>query len=167
MEYVEFDIDFINSRSPYKVRRTGGLSCRFDADNGLTYEVGFTEDYNLRDEGVFQFFITEINKSTSYKDDKVRQTIWIVIEEFFRCNQSVMIYICDINDGRQGVRNRLFAYWFEEYEHKEDYSFVPESLTVDGISYFASIIVKKTHPEHNTIIKEFEEFAAQLKDKWE
>lgn len=52
------------------------------------------------------------------------QTLTAIIEEFFTCNNDVMLYIAETGDGKQKFRNRLFVIWFNTYQHRSDYVLV-------------------------------------------
>ena len=133
----------INSRSPYQVQSGNGYSFSFRTRFGHTYEVGFTEDYMLSDDGlVFQFFITCLDTEHPPKDSKVRDTITIILEEFFRNESVCLVYICDTHDGRQSARQRLFASWFSQYHLRDQYMFSEKCLRLDGIQYFVSLICR-------------------------
>lgn len=91
---------------------------------GLVYEVGFVEDYTFFDKNTYQFFIVEKNGSRFLKDPLVKETVWAIIEVFFRENSNVLLYVCDTSDGRQASRDRLFDIWFYEYEKQEEYIYI-------------------------------------------
>lgn len=51
-------IEQINQISPYKVEAASdGNSLIFHTQYGLTYEVGFVEDYTFFDENAYQFLL--------------------------------------------------------------------------------------------------------------
>lgn len=86
---------------------------RFITDHALVYEAGFIEDYSLVEEDGYQFYLKEITGKSADADPKIMQTIWAVFEEFFAQNESVVLYICDITDGHQAARARIFANFME------------------------------------------------------
>ncbi|MDO4181904.1 MAG: DUF6169 family protein, partial [Bacteroidales bacterium] len=84
----------------------------------MIYEVGFVEDYTFMDSGAYQFYILEMTGSRFKEDPFVKQTICTIIEVFFEENDLVLLYICDMSDGKQSIRNRLFSKWYHEYENR-------------------------------------------------
>ena len=100
-------IEQINRISPYKVEiASDGNSLLFHTRYGLV------EDYTFFDKNTYQFFIVEKNGSRFLKDPLVKETVWAIIEVFFRENSNVLLYVCDTSDGRQASRDRLFDIWF-------------------------------------------------------
>lgn len=53
------------------------------------------EDYTFFDKNTYQFFIVEKNGSRFLKDPLVKETVWAIIEVFFRENSNVLLYVCD------------------------------------------------------------------------
>lgn len=155
----------INSLSPYKVFLKDNGSLCFKTQSGSVYEVGFVEDYTFMDENAYQFFIMELEGNHSVKDEWVRQTIWVIIETFFLENNPVVLYICDMSDGKQAVRNRLFSMWYYEYENKNDFTFLSTRVEVEETDYYASVIIKNSNPQLEEIIESFEMFIQELKEK--
>ena len=155
----------INAFSPYKVFLKDNGSLCFKTQSGSVYEVGFVEDYTFMDENAYQFFIMELEGNHDVKDEWVRQTIWVIIETFFLENNPVVLYICDMSDGKQAVRNRLFSMWYYEYENKDDFTFLSARVEVEKTDYFASVIIKNSNPQLEEIIESFEIFINDLKEK--
>lgn len=155
----------INTFSPYKVFLKDNGSLCFKTQSGSVYEVGFVEDYTFMDENAYQFFIMELEGNHAVKDEWVRQTIWVIIETFFLENNPVVLYICDMSDGKQAVRNRLFSMWYYEYENKDDFTFLSARVEVEETDYFASVIIKNSNPQLEEIIESFEMFIKDLKEK--
>ena len=159
-------IEQINRISPYKVEiASDGNSLLFHTRYGLVYEVGFVEDYTFFDKNTYQFFIVEKNGSRFLKDPLVKETVWAIIEVFFRENSNVLLYVCDTSDGRQASRDRLFDIWFYEYEKQEEYIHLTAKVESDSIYYFASVLLKITHPHLDEIKEAFDVFTEDMKDK--
>ena len=94
-------------------------------------------------------------------------TVAAIIEEFFVKNQSVMLYICDTSDGRPAARDRKFLNWFEVAENKKKYTLLHCTAIFDGIGYFTAILLKNDNPDLEDIIKAFEDYKQQIKDKFD
>lgn len=54
-------------------------------------------------------------------DPKFKATLIAIVEEFFRQNNDVMLYVTETKDLKQASRNRLFVRWFNTYKHHELY----------------------------------------------
>lgn len=155
----------INRTSSYYVGQHTPDSVRFSTTKGVYYEVGFTLDYSLGIEGVYQFYIKNINHLTAPRDEKVRETVIAVIEEFFRANEYAMLYVCDVSDGRQGVRNRLFQHWFEMYNHNGQYQLLSAEASFEGETYYASLLIHRQNPMFRQFAASFNLFEATLQQK--
>jgi hypothetical protein len=47
-------------------------------------------------------------------DSRVRNTIVAIMRQFVESNDSALYFVCDMSDGRQQNRFRLFSRWFNE-----------------------------------------------------
>lgn len=162
---MELSLERINAFSPYKVSLKDNGSLSFCTQYGSVYEVGFVEDYTFMDENAYQFFIIEVEGNHSAKDDLIRKTIWIIIETFFSENNPVVLYICDMSDGKQAVRNRLFSMWYHKYENKNNFTYLSTNVNIEETAYYASVIVKNSNPQLEEIKESFNIFIADLKEK--
>lgn len=138
-DVIDLPIERVNALSPYKVYINNNGSLGFETQYGSVYEVGFVEDYTFMDENAFQFFILESQGKHSVKDPLVRETIWVILETFFLENNPV-IFICDMSDGKQAIRNRLFSMWYYEYEQRESFTFLSTKVEVESTDYYASVL---------------------------
>lgn len=148
-----------NARSPYKATpaETEGFY-EFTTDYGVIYSVGFMPDDSIISRNTYQFIITNANNKPSPNDEKVKDAILLMIDEFFIADNNVLLYICETGDGRQAMRNRLFQYWFSQYEKKDEYTFLSSSVVdADGVMNYATVVVKNSNPYLAEAIKEFTE----------
>lgn len=144
---ISISITSINTRAPYLVQSENGYSFVFFTDWGHKYEIGFLEDYTLGDDGqIFQFFISALDNLRLRQDEKVKQTIIVVLEEFFKNDNVSILYICDSSDGRQAIRNRLFSIWFSRYSNRTLFSLEQRSLKVNDEKYFISLLSRNDCP---------------------
>ena len=156
----------INKKAPYQVVESGENSFSFTTQYGLVYNVGFCVDQSFLEEGVYQFYILNLDDSHFHQDDKVKDTIQAVIEVFFEMEPAVMLYICDIKDNRQAGRDRLFRLWFLEYANSANFTMVNENVTFDETTYYASILLRNDHPDYISIIQLFKDFVSDLPGKF-
>lgn len=155
----------VSTNAPYKVREAGIQKYEFDTDAGITYLVGFMEDSMVGEYESYQFYITNETGQQSPNDLKLWDTVFAIIEEFFRTNQSVMVYWCDTSDGQEAFRARLFSRKFHLYSGKERYIFKSIETNTEGIPYYAALIFRKDHPHAAEISSKIDFVVSELKDK--
>lgn len=156
---TSLSLDSINSIAPYQVTQSDKpFLFKFVSDFGIEFGVGFEKDELLRSSHVCQFAITNYEGKKSPRDNKVRETILAIVEEFFAKNQSALLYICETGDGKQMMRGRLFTYWFELYEQNDEFLMLPLSVCdEEGNENFAALIIRKDNPDFAHIVTEFTE----------
>lgn len=159
------DIAVINLNAPYSVQDAGNFRYRFTTDQGVTYMVGFMEDSMVEEYESYQFFITNETGEQSPNDNKLWETLILLIEEFFRLNQSVMVYWCDTSDGNEAPRARLFARKFNVYRGHDRFIFKSIETHTEGIPYYAALIFRKDHPHAEEISHKVDIVVEELKDK--
>lgn len=167
LDVIDLPIEQINALSPYKVHLKKNGSLGFKIQYGSIYEVGFVEDYTFMDENAYQFFILESQGNHSIKGPLVRETIWAIIELFLYQKNPIILYICDMSDGKQAIRNRLFSMWYYEYEQREEFTFLSAKVEVESTDYYASVIVKNSNPQLKEIKDSFNLFIGNIKEKLE
>ena len=148
----------INLRAPYRVRQVDDSVFVFTTKHGISYTAGFILDTSFMEKGVYQFFLTKTSSRKGRKDDDISETVRVIIEEFFAQEESVMLYICDTTDGRQASRDRLFRAWFYSYIESKSYTMYTDTMTIDNVRYFSSIIMRADHPLHNQVLNKFHDF---------
>ncbi len=159
---MKLSSDKINETSPYWVIPLSEMTFRFRTDNGVVYIVGFYADRFFSLDGAYHFFIKNANDVHAPNDPKILQVVTAVIEEFFRNNPLVMLYICDPRDQRQAARNRLYVQWFEHYANHSDFRLYSESVEFESIDYYAGLIMRKDNPYCEEVISTFHEIVKDL-----
>ena len=158
---------FIHENTSYPVETTveDGFYQIF-TDAGVLYSVGFMEDDILLSQNSYQLIIANINNHKSPRDHKVRDTIIAIVDEFFRNNNSTLLYICETGDSKQSMRSRLFEYWFSTYNRKALFTMISSSIVdEEGVVNFATIILRNDNPNLSEIIAEFTESIQLLSQK--
>lgn len=105
----------------------------------------------------------------SPNDIKIGQTVICIIEEFFRVNPDVLLYMCSTQGSQQSMRNRLFLRWFNGYEQQKRYAIKSSEVKgeiVNGkrISEYVALIVQRSHPQLEEIIQHFDEEIAMFNE---
>lgn len=158
-----FDIERINRVSPYKVELIDEEYV-FETDYDIRYSVWF-EYQPLPDTDVVSYWFNLTNRSqkASPLDTKIRNTVIFILEEFFRTNPDVLLYLCDTADDLQAMRSRLFLRWFNAYGRQAEYYTRTEMVKDEGEENYIAIIVKRSHPQIQFIIDTFDEQIAMFR----
>ncbi len=162
---LTFSLSELNRKSPYTLESSGVCSFTFITEQGKKYEIGFIQDLMISDEGVYQFFITTEDKFKTALDRRIQQTVLVVLDEFFKNEGVVLDYICATEDHRQASRDRLFRQWFETSMGKEQYCLRSMSIDVDGVDYFASVIMRNDNPRFKVMTEAINLFIQDFQDK--
>lgn len=163
----ELSLSDINRKSPYRVLKGEGCgSFRFFTDNGVQYAVDFIPDDLITEGEAYQLIIANLNNRKSPRDLKVKDSVLIIIDEFFNKNQSTLLYICETGDGKQSMRSRLFEYWFNSYNRKMLFTLLTTSIVdEEGEVNFATLIIRNDNPKLPEIVAEFSESVRLLNQK--
>jgi len=153
----------LNIHSPYWTEYDGD-ALTFTTDNGIKYAVDFDEDSNPYFKA-YWLNLTNITGKPSPSDKKIAQTVICIIEEFFRQNPDILLYMCSTEGGKQAQRARLFLRWFNGAEQQKHY--VARSVEVrgeEGRTEYVALIVQRSNPQLEEILAVFDEEAAMFND---
>ena len=161
------DVQVINGLSPYKVDEADDENFfEFFTDHDVHYTVGFMPDDSLMQNEAYHLIIVNVDNRPSPSDRKVKDTVLAIVAEFFDKNNTTLLYICDTGDGKQHLRSRLFERWFSAYDKKALYTSVISSVVdEDGITNYATIIVRNDNPRLVEVIAEFTSTISLLNQK--
>lgn len=150
-------VDEINEIAPYKVMAMESLNTyRFTTDYDVDIAISFDADEMLVSSESYQFNISNVNGKISPRDNKIRDTVIVIIENFFKRNQVALLYICETGDKKQAMRNRLFESWFVYANVQEKYTIMVADIEdEEGIENYAAIILRKDNPQFVEIVTEF------------
>lgn len=138
----------------YKVSETEhGYS--FITDSGVEYFLTFFEYPPIDDSLSTKIYMFNIDRTCRYggqNDEKVRNTILLVLNDFFEKNDDALIALTDTLDDKQAARYRLFNYWFKKFSadrlEKLDVSF-----SDNGVTMYVSLMFKKSHLDADNLRK--------------
>ena len=132
------------------------MTFSFMTDNMAEIFISFEKDDILQSGIVYQFGISNPQGTKSPRDQKVRNTILAIIEEFFNKNKAALLYICETGDGMQKMRSRLFQFWFSIYNEREEYLFPPQIVyDEEENENYAALIIRKDNPCFVELVSEF------------
>ena len=160
------NIDHINRDAPYRVTIDSDYPYLFYfyTDYEVEYEISIKVNDTFVPSGAYTLDIRNKHNHTSPGDPKFKLTLMAIIEEFFRQNNDVMLYVTETKDDKQASRNRLFVRWFNTYEYRSQYVLKTAEGKMDGQMNFMAIILKRDNPRMSQVFQEFEETIAFLFD---
>jgi len=156
----------INEQAPYRVTTDAEAQhlFYFYTDYGVEYEICIKANDTFIPSGAFALDIRNKNEQTSPGDIKFKETLIAIVEEFFRQNNDVMLYVTETRDEKQASRNRLFVRWFNTYRHRDYYVIKTAEGKMDGQMNFMAIILRKDNPRIQQAFGEFDETVTFLFD---
>lgn len=89
-------------------------------------------------------------------DVKVRNTVLFVLELFFQEHEDALITICDVVDGKQFARKRLFDLWFRKFNNDRLIKLESE-CQIDDVPTFVSLLFSAKHYDQEGLRKSFQE----------
>lgn len=153
----------LNYSSPYTLwPGRHSLEYLFKTDFGGLFNVAFSENKIIWDEGAYEFGIFNVSGKKSPNDVKLKQTIIAIIEEFFHDNPNVLLFQCETGDAKQSVRARLFQRWFDDYPLKDKFFIKVVMIEDEGVENYDAIIIKRNNPNFDSIVSEFDKFAKDM-----
>ena len=97
---------------PYDFQKANDATYYFKTDKGLKYRAYFIE-FPATFYKLYSFSFEKEEGAASY-DQRVKDTIISVLGDFFDAENYILGYTCDVTDGRELARKRLFDRWFEQ-----------------------------------------------------
>ena len=152
----QLDIDRINADAPYRVSVAANGRLLFETDYELEYMIEFDTDPNPY-HTAYWFNLTNKSHKPSPGDKKIPLTIICIIEEFFRQNPDILLYMCSTEGGLQAQRARLFLRWFNGAQQREKY--VIRAMEVrgeDNRDEYIAMIVQRSNPNLDSILKRYD-----------
>lgn len=139
------EIAYINVFSPYKVWNRGEV-LYFETDYGCRYSIDFDIEENpyLK---AYWINLNNLSHIASHNDMKILQTVLCVVEEFFRVNPDILLYICSTAGGQQAQRARLFQRWFNHAEQQSGYLMKLAEVKGEGQNEYVAMIIGRNHPK--------------------
>ena len=162
------NVDNINDRAPYFVAYDEDGAIVFFTDYGVEYSITFDDDANPY-YTAYWFNLSNMNHVASPGDKKIAQTVICIIEEFFRQNPDILLYMCSTDDNQQAQRARLFLRWFNGAEQQKHY--VIRTTEVKGVddegnprTEYVAFIVQRSNPHLEEIIRLFDSEITMFND---
>lgn len=158
----QLNTNLINRYAPYKVEFDKDAYI-FETDYDIQYAVWFERDPVSESMPAYWFNLTNRSLKASPGDVKIRNTVILIIEEFFRSNPDILLYMCDSANDQQAMRSRLFLRWFNAYGRQEEY-YTRTEMVKDGMEEnYIAIILKRTHPHFLSVVDVFDKQIAMFR----
>lgn len=162
---IDFQLKRLLEAAPYELTLVGD-GFVFVTSQGTHYRVSFgKEDMILGGCLVYQLILQRAENNVGGYDPNIEKTVLAIIDEFFRANSHVLLYICDTSDGKEDGRNRLFLRWFDRHVEPGRFTIRTAHAIVEEETIYAAIIVDNKNPQKDQIIADFDQEAALLTQK--
>ena len=162
------NLEMVNAHAEYQVFLSQTGKYIFKTDFDIIYAVDFELDANPY-YTAYWFNLTYPEHAKSPGDVKIAQTVVCIIEEFFRLNPEVLLYMCSTDKGQQAQRSRLFLHWFNGYEQQKHYLIRSTEIRGIGpdnkpIKEYVALIIQRTHPLLDEIVQRFDDEIQMFND---
>jgi hypothetical protein len=154
----------------YRYQHLGKYS-QFTTAQNIVVDVHLFKDPkwfpdNPEIEEACSFFITT-DKPSMGLDVRLRNTVLDILTDFLKENDAIIIYHCDPLDGKGHKRYAKFNRWFNLINdptiEKQDRQVIVKDLKIDEsgnlarseLIVYASILLRKSHPDYNSAIRLF------------
>ncbi len=133
----------IEKLNPYDYKQINNKDYRFLNDDGIEYQVYFSDGSGYFEEHLFANYVEifgfrPLSDTYTFYDKRVAETVIYILSTYFNKNNSIIIFVCDEKDKRQANRSRLFTFWFKKYndDSLEKIDLVFEKHTVCFSNHF-------------------------------
>ncbi len=162
---IDFSLKHILLNSPYDITLSE-QGFIFQTAGGIHYRVSFDEeDIILGGCKTYQLILQKVERTHAPHDPNVETTVLAIINEFFRLNQHVLLYVCDTSDGKESGRNRLFLRWFERHAAHGQFTICTAHAKIESEMVHIAIIVANSNPKLHEITEDFNATAQALTNK--
>lgn len=139
----------------------------FLTDNGVWYKISFIKsnpyikpvEYS---DNIYSFSF-DCDKDNGSEDSKICNTIAKSLFEFMQNPNNIIYFICDVNDNRQALRNRLFERWYRKHANnkikKINTTFIDENSSID---FFMSMLYNVENPFAKKVSTDFYSYIQDL-----
>jgi len=164
---MRLSVENINSTAPYWVIQLDELTFRFITKNGVSYRVGFYKDTYFLGDKAYHFFISKEDELLAPKDFDTYKTVTCILEEFFRHDKSVMLYICDPRDHRESIRANLYKRWFASYHGEAELTLQDEEIHFENCVIYTGMIIRNDHPDYNQLLNMYADFVKRAESLYQ
>ena len=150
---LKLNISRLNVRAPYSVWMDGN-DLLFKTKHHIIYAVVFDPEDSA--ENAYWFNLYNRSGKNSPSDMKLRDTVICIIEEFFRSNPGILLYMCDTADNRQAMRSHLFLRWFNSSKLQSQFVIRVAKVMDEDVANYLAMIVQRSNPDLASILEAFD-----------
>lgn len=151
LSYLQNHYDVTENENGYQFATTAGV------DYFLTFfSYPTVSDFLSTNVYMFNIERSPIVNTSGQDDVKVRNTIIHVLELFFQEHEDALITICDVVDGKQFARKRLFDSWYQKFNNNRLIKLESECW-IDNVPTFVSLLFSQGHYNKENLQKAFQE----------
>jgi hypothetical protein len=151
-----------NLQLPYNVAQKEDGTYFFQTINGISYIAYFIDISFDSDIPLYSFSFEPENGKGVY-DERIATTILHILHKFFESHLNSMLFVCDVSDGKEKGRLRLFNRWYEEFHGYDILLKMDYQATLPDYNLLASLLIHKENILKDLVIKQFQEFIETMK----
>ncbi|HFK5512758.1 TPA: DUF6169 family protein [Elizabethkingia anophelis] len=145
--YYTYNSDEDDSAYEFKTENAILYRVAFIIDNGMFPKISETEDNYI-----YHLVIEKLTEVHEPFDNKVGNTISLVIEEFFKNRKNSLIYFCNNSDDRGHVRAAKFERWYNNSNYKEYVYKESIKLDFEDSSLYTGYLIHKENPYYYELL---------------
>lgn len=152
----------LSSLHPYSYRLCGELTYEFVTSYGVEYVAYFIDmsAYSPYFTNVYTFNFESRNNVEAPQDERIADTICVILGSIFADNKNAVIIVCDNLDHRERGRNRLFQQWYIRLENT-DICKIDKQYRSEDYDIYSSLFIHVDNPDFETIIHTFVRLSEQ------
>lgn len=140
--------------TPYQVVKTD-KDYSFYTDAGVKYSAYFRE-YAMDFYYLYEFGFYRNQEGRFSLDRRIKETIKLILLDFWKNHDNIILFVCDSMDGRSLSRQRLFNRWYSEMGVPYGivkYDFEVDILRASVLSYKDNMWLRPTLVELDRLFK--------------
>lgn len=153
LSYLQNRYDILENKQGYQFTTVAGV------DYFLTF-ISYPAVSDFLSTDIYMFNIERVSNievsNVGQDDVRVRNTILYVLDVFFQSHKDALITICEMIDGKQFARKRLFDSWFREFNQNRLIKLESDCL-IDDVPTFVSLIFSAEHSDQKGLRDAFQE----------
>jgi hypothetical protein len=150
----------LNSQRPYKVEQSENIY-HFTTISGVSYIAYFIEIDSAEINNLYSFSFETDSNNTPF-DPRTSVTVIKILQDFFENHQNSMLFVCDVSDGKQQARLRLFDQWYKQHGQHQLVK-IDHQEKLPDYQLLASLLFSKNHPEKDKILAHFHGFIDSMR----
>lgn len=133
----------------------------FNTPSGTKYVASFLQYPNLSDNlYVFNFDVVTTGTLSVY-NEHVRDTICVILRNFFSLHAHSLLITCDTTDGRGKCRKRLFNQWYRMFA-PSGLSKIDRDGKAESYDLFVSLFIWDDNPDKEQLLSFIDDFCSDL-----